>query len=354
MRTLARTLAALLALAVITVTLLPLVPSNHWWIRIWDFPRPTILIAGIAALVLVAFAFGRSVRGYLLAGSLVVAVAWQATRILPYTPLGAREMADARDPSGGCLSVLTANLFQGNRDHAAAAAMIAREDADVVFLAEVDDVWAEALEGAAARYPYRVIVPQDNYYGLIFLTRFAPERMEVRRILDPAIPSVRATVRFSDRLIEVFGLHPPPPRPGQSSADRDAELVLAGADLRAIGRPAIVLGDLNDVAWSSTTRLFQRIAGVLDPRLGRGVYPTYHAAYPWWRYPLDQLFASPEFLLGSLTVLPGIGSDHFPVAVRLCLDPTTPRNADPGEVSQADLERARAAVRAGREAVVGR
>ena len=63
-------------------------------------------------------------------------------------------------------------------------------------------------------------------------------------------------------VINLHCLHPRPPEPlrNQDATPRDAELVLVG---RAIGDnpadpPTIVTGDLNDVAWSHTTRLFLR------------------------------------------------------------------------------------------------
>src|SRR5690606_11374689 len=79
----------------------------------------------------------------------------------------------------------------------------------------------------------------------------------------------------------------------------------------------IVMGDLNDVAWSKTTRLFQKISGLLDPRKGRMFLSTFHASIPFMRFPLDHVFISKHFKLVELKKLPHIGSDHFPVLVRV-------------------------------------
>ena len=77
-------------------TALPLVPSNEWWIRVWDFPR--IQIAVLIALVVLAtpLALDRAqVRTWAFAAGLIVALACQLVRIWPFTPLHAAEVAVA-------------------------------------------------------------------------------------------------------------------------------------------------------------------------------------------------------------------------------------------------------------------
>ena len=111
-----------------------------------------------------------------------------------------------------------------------------------------------------------------------------------------------------------------------------------GKECRQQQRPAVVAGDLNDVAWSHTTRLFQRISALLDPRVGRGLFSTFHAKYPMLRWPLDHVFASTHFYLETLERLPKFGSDHFPILAVLVCEPQPKFNPENPRPEQDDLE----------------
>jgi hypothetical protein len=49
------------------------------------------------------------------------------------------------------------------------------------------------------------------------------------------------------------------------------------------------------------------------------MFNTFHAAYPFLRWPLDHLFHSEHFGVIGLKRLPAFGSDHYPILVELAL-----------------------------------
>lgn len=338
----------------VVLTALPLLPSNEWWIRVWGFPRLqiAILLAATMCAVLAVFGFKRPGALALLV-AMLSAFALQAARMWPYTPLHAvqvERLAVPDCPRPSRLSLLTANVLMTNRESGPLLDLIGRLDPDLVLLAETAAWWDEQLAPVQARYPHRIASPRDDTYGLHLFSRFPLVEPRVRFLIDGYVPSIRTGLRLpSGDLVDFHGVHPKPP-PLQDTARRDAELLITAREVRETTRaPSIVAGDLNDVAWSRTTRLFQKIGGLLDPRVGRGFYPTFNANWPLLRWPLDHVFFEPQFRLLHFSVEGHIGSDHFPVHVVLCHAPDLAASQRRPDPEPADFERAREAIREGRE-----
>lgn len=340
----------LLSLALVFGTAVPLFRSDAWWIRIFDFPR--IQIAVLLGLTLAGYAvlrfYGRlRPWEYALAAVVGLALVWQLISIAPYTAFYPREMSDSHaEDDSNRISLLIYNVLYDNREVAALRDLIRDNNPDIILLSEPTQWWLEQLDGLEDDYPYTLLHPQENHYGKLLYSRLELINPEIRFLIEPEIPSLRSQVRLrSGTLVTLYGVHPRPPgakRPegeedgrvkndeGDEAEDgeredsdmRDAELLLVAKEVSELGDvPVIVAGDFNDVAWSHTTHLFQRIGGLLDPRVGRGFINTFDTRSRLMRYPLDHVFASKHFLLVELRRLPDIGSDHFPMLVVLDYDP---------------------------------
>ncbi len=267
----------------------------------------------------------------------------QGLEILPYTPLYPKQVKAAPDGDGEGIKLLVANVLMDNRNWGRVVQLVSELDPDVVALVETDAGWRAGLSELTASYPYTVSVPQDNTYGILLYSRLPLRSTAVEFLFESDVPSIHTQVVLaSGKSFDLHILHPRPPAPSEAedTTERDAELLLVGKQVAQRGRPAIVAGDLNDVAWSATTKLFQKTSGLLDPRVGRGLFSTFHAEHWLLRWPLDHVFHSEHFHLAELRRLEPIGSDHFPIFVHLVLDPDAPARQEEPKADSAEKQRA--------------
>lgn len=308
----------------IILTLLPL--SNHpaWWIRGLDFPR-----LQISALLFVLLALQLSLldlssaSAWSLVALTVACLAYQAWWIIPYTWLYPVEVKTSTGADiANTVRIMTANVLGSNRNSGAFLKLVRETDPNVLVTLESNAWWQEQLTVLENEYPHTIKCPLENLYGMHVYSKLALEDSMVRFLVEPDVPSMHTTavLRNGQRICLHF-LHTRPPNPtNEHSTERDAELLIVAQDIDSDNVATIVAGDLNDVAWSKTTHLFRKISGLLDPRVGRGMFNTFHAGHRFVRWPLDHLFHSRHFLLSSIRRLPAFGSDHFAVVVELALD----------------------------------
>ena len=311
----------LLAVLLAAVTLAPLSGTHHWWVRMWDFPRVQIAMAQGVVIVL-ALAFLSGWLRWAVAAGMLACLLPHLLRIRPFTPLHTKEMRFAASrPDGAEVTVLAANVLMENDRHDLVRGLIEKTDPDVLLLMETDQTWLEGVRAALQDYPTVLAVPQDNYYGLIFATRLPVEKAEVVFLTRDRTPSVLAELRTpSGRLFHFVGLHPQPPVPGVDTDERDTQILYAARFARRTDVPLVVMGDFNDAAWSPTSRLFKHYGRYLDPRVGRGLYASFHAKNWLVRCAIDQLFLTEDVAVVDFRLGEKTGSDHFPVVARVRID----------------------------------
>ena len=316
---------ATLLLAVMTA--LPIWKSERWWVRLFDFPRLQLAAFALVLMVVEIALLDFSVATvWLLPGIASACLAWHIWWIVPYTPLHQVEVKDA--PAGGdrsnAIRFLTSNVLGSNRQSDKLINLVRQHSPDILITLESNAWWQEQLDHLEADYPYTVKCPLENLFGMHVYSRLPLSDSHIQYLVEDKIPSIHTCITLrSGRKVRAHFLHPTPPNPefNDESSERDAELVMVAKRVAEQDEPTIVCGDLNDVAWSSTTRLFRKVSGLLDPRVGRGMFNTFHAS--WWfiRWPLDHLFLSEHFTLKDIRRLPSIGSDHFPLLTALQFDP---------------------------------
>jgi endonuclease/exonuclease/phosphatase (EEP) superfamily protein YafD len=337
---------AVLSIILIISVFLSFIKNDFWIFKILEYPRLQKLALVIPVTALWAFYLPLNQVFYqIILGGLFISICYLCYKVWPYTRLAKKEMLRiSHVKNGDELIIYSANVLQENEQYASVLQQIKSTDPDLVFLLETNGAWAQAMQELKNNYPYTLLAPLENTYGLLFYSRLELEDARVNFLVKNDIPSIEAKVKLhSGEKIQIWGLHPEPPVPGENlySTAKDKELMKVALKARNCELPCIVLGDLNDVAWSHTTELFRKTSELLDPRRGRGFYSTFSAHHWFIRFPLDYIFCSKEFGLIHMQRMPKNGSDHFATLTQLGLRKDLENKQEPPKADHKDLEEAK-------------
>lgn len=345
----------LFAVLFIFTSLLPFTRISHWVVRVWDFVRLQTSAAQFITLILIFLLnYPTLWWQWVVVITLFATIVYQLSIIFPYTryfPFQHPKPDDYRNYKK--ISLLTANVLQPNEEYEKFKHIVDDYDPDIFLTMESHKGWEEKLEELEDRYPYSIKEPLDNLYGMHLYSKFELSHKEVNYLVEEGVPSMYAQVHYHlGEPLNLFCVHPAPPSPTENatSKERDAELLIVGRRVRKLESPIVVCGDLNDVVWSRVSRLFTKMTGLIDPRMGRGLFSTFHADYWFLRFPIDHMFHSDDISVVRMERLSHFGSDHFPMFFTIWIendgeDNTSPEldpetNEDIEEVIEEGLEEA--------------
>jgi len=252
---------------------------------------------------------------------LLLGMAWLVClwTILPFTILHAKEIAKSKTAQSG-LSMMVFNVLQDNESYDAFSSLARDISPDLVLMMETDQKWYDGVTALRDDYPYEIHELRDDTYGILLISRIPLDRAEVRHLVKKEIPSLEICLTHNSHKYMIMCVHPEPPLPGEALTSRPKDLEILRAANVLVDQDEsyakLLIGDLNDVAWSQTSQTFKELTGLGDPRVGRGMYNTF-PTHKWIRFPLDHVFCSKYLKIKRFQRLPDVGSDHFPMLIEV-------------------------------------
>ncbi len=214
------------------------------------------------------------------------------------------------------LSLASANVHFMNHDPHRLEAWVQQKQPDVLVILEISPEFAAGLQHLPA-YSFRQIVAQDDSFGITVLSRLPLSAVRVLRDPDQ-IPRLEADIEVAGHPVRLFAEHPMPPISADYHQRRDQKIAARAKAAQQLGMPAVLVGDLNATPWSVALHGADRLG--LQRATGR--VPTWPALESGaGRFlpgiPIDNVLLTRHWAVLAQERGPWIGSDHYPVLVRL-------------------------------------
>jgi endonuclease/exonuclease/phosphatase (EEP) superfamily protein YafD len=280
--------------------------GSHWKLDLFNHFQ--VQYAGFIAMVVITLLGLKSFRLAAIAAVFLV---------VPVVRLAPSFVGGTAKPTGTPLRIATFNVFTANTRYDDAVKWIRETAPDVIFLPEVDPVWANALRPLLDSHPHAIDHPVEGNFGFAFYSKLPILSREIIPCGRLEIPLLKARLRGPAGEFVFFGAHPVPPTTEFWSSERDEFLQVMAAEVSKEPLPVIVAGDLNATRWSRGMKPLWE-AGLIDSSLGHGVGSTWMRGSLLFAVPIDHvLFRAPGAICPKRWIGPELGSDHRPVVAEI-------------------------------------
>jgi endonuclease/exonuclease/phosphatase (EEP) superfamily protein YafD len=218
---------------------------------------------------------------------------------------------------GTRVRLMTVNVLTVNTNHEGFAAVLAKEQPDVVALQELNQVWVDALREMADVYPHQVFDPRSDNFGIGLMSRYPWESVEFVDLFG--VNAIRAEVLVDGKRLTVLNVHTLPPASPSYAAIRNQQLDRIAGLVQNVESPLVVLGDLNATMWSPYFRDLLERTHLLDARRGYGIVSTWPDDLTPLTIPIDHCLYTPPLAVQDFRSGPRFRSDHLPLTIDFIL-----------------------------------
>lgn len=243
-----------------------------------------------------------------------------AVSLVPIAPWFVPAGEGSAPEDGVALKLFASNVSPRLDDPVDLLNLLEKEQPDVFGLIEITPQFLPGLAPATSQYPYRYEAPEEGFWGLALYSRLPLSDARIQFFGDGVPPAIVASVQAGDTEVELILIHPFPPMTGELAKVRNLQLDRLAEYIGKSGRPTIVLGDLNTAMWSPYYQDFIDRSGLKNARQGSGVASTW-PPNRLFGVPIDHVLHTEGITAHGFRVLPGIGSDHLPVAAQVAIIP---------------------------------
>lgn len=206
-----------------------------------------------------------------------------------------------------------ANVLSSNDKYDLIINDVLKKEPDLVVLQEVTEGWEKALSKLSKSYPYKVVVPREDNFGIAVYSSI--EFKSYRTFLSSAgLESILVELKVSNEKITILTTHPLPPIGLDYWNSRNEQYDEIKDYFKDSTGEKILIGDLNTIPWSS---YIQRIEKNNKMESINSFDDSWNTFFPPM-FRIRTLFAlASSSIKGEIRILDDIGSDHLPFLLKI-------------------------------------
>ncbi|MEQ9266917.1 MAG: endonuclease/exonuclease/phosphatase family protein [Balneolaceae bacterium] len=215
------------------------------------------------------------------------------------------------------LKVAALNLLSSNQEYNRVIDYLDEEKFDIIFFLELNSEWDKSLMRIDEEYPYKLMIPRSDNFGIGLISKVPLVDVQNIGFSNTGIPSILVSLLHDDKELKIIGTHPLPPVGEQYFSSRNAQFEALNDFIKNQESEVLLIGDLNSTVFSPNFKILTKDIGLIDSRLGYGLFTSWNAQWSLISVAIDHAFVTNGIEVINRGVGKEIGSDHLPITIEI-------------------------------------